>query len=252
MASCAPGHRFPAVGKAVAAAPAAHLKPLGDGTLYCKITGEVVSAHDAAAHQTHGSHLTADSHVEHAEHTVHDTHAPAAGGHGAHESGTGHGPEHMSLRDQHRHESHECRPTETERAAATKLVADTRAAIEKYSEVANAALAGYGPSAGGAQRIWHYLNSPYQRDEDVLYPDHIESLVYGVTDRHGLVLIGGLYIMPRAGMHGPEVGGCLTRWHIHDLGDGSHELPEMLHVWIVDMPGGPFAMDADPQYVRNL
>jgi hypothetical protein len=47
-----------------------------------------------------------------------------------------------------------------------------------------------------------------------------------------------MYIMPEYGMRGPEIGGCLTRWHHHGgLGGrlvtaGTMEnTPEMLHVW---------------------
>lgn len=43
----------------------------------------------------------------------------------------------------------------------------------------------------------------------------------------------------------------MMQWHDHS------ELPangerEMLHVWIVDMPGGPFAHRADPEYVASM
>jgi hypothetical protein len=83
------------------------------------------------------------------------------------------------------------------------------------------------------------------RDPRILVADEIESFMYAVTD-DGLVPIGGMFMMPAEmtteGMRpteptaGPELGGCLTRWHDHGA-DGFGTLfaggrtPEMLHVW---------------------
>jgi hypothetical protein len=138
-----------------------------------------------------------------------------------------------------------------------ELLADTRAAIAKYDRGSKAMFAGYHPVTGPARnRSQHYVNDRYRRDTDVLLAEHVESLVFGWTRHHGVVPLGALYIMPKAGMHGPEIGGCLTRWHIHQAGDGEFgsgaELPEMLHVWTVDMPGGPFAAEPDADYIRDL
>jgi hypothetical protein len=67
--------------------------------------------------------------------------------------------------------------------------------------------------------------------------------------------------MPRAGERGPQVGGATTTWHAHNICVGALPpgfgvvtpygtcpfltaqvtLPEMMHVWIVDSPAGPFA-----------
>jgi hypothetical protein len=80
----------------------------------------------------------------------------------------------------------------------------------------------------------------------VLDPARPEGLLYGRTDHHGLVLIGAFYLM-EPGEHGPQPGGCLTTWHTHN-GNGI----EMLHVWTVDMPGGPFANEWDPAYIASL
>jgi hypothetical protein len=90
------------------------------------------------------------------------------------------------------------------------------------------------------------------------------------------VLIGAMYMMPRRGEPGPQIGGPLTVWHQHSnlcfdnvtgmavafvhsgFFDGSDKsgscprgstnktTPQMLHVWLIDNPGGPFALDMDP------
>jgi hypothetical protein len=113
-------------------------------------------------------------------------------------------------------------------------------------------------------------------DTDILRPDHVQSLIY-YNAKQGPVLIGAMYIMPRRGMPGPEVGGPLTVWHQHsnicfdnttgmavafahsgffDNNDKSGSCPRgstnkttplMLHVWLIDNPGGPFASDMEPQ-----
>jgi hypothetical protein len=78
------------------------------------------------------------------------------------------------------------------------------------------------------------------------------------------VLVAAVYLMNRAGEPGREVGGCLTRWHVHDElcssdpakgmisgartrggrcppGQVAWAAPPLLHVWTIDVPGGPFA-----------
>jgi hypothetical protein len=69
-----------------------------------------------------------------------------------------------------------------------------------------------------------------------------------------------MYILPSYGYRIPDVGGSLTPWHNHgDLcfgtgglivgttangacppGSSNIKTPDMLHVWIVDHPDGPF------------
>jgi hypothetical protein len=227
------------------------------------VTGEVVGASETAAHAGHKTTHSAVAHHAHHSKTsttdVHEaTHAAAPAHHGE-AKGTGHGPMRTDLAGgRHEHAAHACRPTADEQAAADRLVADTKAAIAKFAGTGRAMVEGYQPFGGpGRDRAQHYLNDTYRRDPAVLNQHRVESLVYGWTDRHGLVLIGALYIMPKAGMDGPEIGGCLTQWHIHEIGPrdpngNGAELPQMLHVWVVDMPGGPFAPEADAQYVRDL
>jgi hypothetical protein len=144
-----------------------------------------------------------------------------------------------------------CHPTPDQVAAAQKLVSDTRNAIvARYRRASDAALDDYKPNTiddSTKTRVWHYTNDQNASDGRILDPTHPEGLLYGRTDRHGLVLIGAFYLMEDPSMHGPEVGGCLTRWHVHQAG-----AVEMLHVWTVDMPGGPFTNNWDPNYIAGL
>jgi hypothetical protein len=100
----------------------------------------------------------------------------------------------------------------------------------------------------------------------ILDPSRPQALAYART-KHGLLLIGAMYQMPRLGQWGPAPGGPLTQWHQHEgicfsvlgfefsletpfrscpLGTFSVLVQPMLHVWVIDHPkGGPFAADLD-------
>jgi hypothetical protein len=184
----------------------------------------------------------------------------------------------------HSHSSTLSRPfTAAELQAATKLMVDTRAAVAKYTDQTVAIAAGYEPVEALDLTTVHFVNSAYMTDADVLRPDHVQSLIYYNTKR-GPVLIGAMYIMPRLGVAGPEVGGPLTSWHKHDnlcfdkatgkivafahsgtsdvtdkdksgvcpKGSSNRSTPEMLHVWVVDNPNGPFDADMDPDALKAL
>jgi hypothetical protein len=147
----------------------------------------------------------------------------------------------------------DCHPTPEQAAAAQQLVDSTRAAIaQRFATVADASREGYKSNsqiAGPLFRATHFSKWAEVKSAAVLDPAHPEALVYGDTERHGRVLLGALYIMPEPGMKGPEIGGCLTHWHAHGFEGQSRE---MLHVWIVDMPGGPFTERPNPDYIRDL
>lgn len=147
----------------------------------------------------------------------------------------------------------ECQPTPEQAAAAQQLIESTRAAIsQRFATDADAVAEGYKSDSaisGPMFRATHFSKWSEVKSPAVLDPNRPESLVYGDTERNGRVLLGALFIMPEPGMKGPEVGGCLTHWHAHGLQGYSRE---MLHVWIVDMPGGPFAEQPDPDYIRDL
>jgi len=166
-------------------------------------------------------------------------------------------------------------------AAAVKLIEDTKAAISLYSDQRVAIKAGYKPMEPEGLEIMHYVNQAYFTDADILRPDHVQSVIYYNSPR-GPILIGAMYIMPRLGMPGPQIGGSLTVWHHHDNlcfdrttgvivafahsaffdrgdksgtcppGSSNRSTPEMLHVWIIDNPGGPFDTDMSPDVLANL
>lgn len=167
-------------------------------------------------------------------------------------------------------------PTAAELEAATKLINETKAAVAKYADLKVAIAAGYAAMEPPDFQIVHYVNAAYMTDADVLRPEAVQSLIY-FNDKQGPMLIGAMYIMPRRGMPGPDIGGPLTVWHQHsnlcfdnttgmavafvhsgffDSSDKSGSCPRgstnkttplMLHVWLIDNPDGPFASDMEPQ-----
>ena len=165
--------------------------------------------------------------------------------------------------------------------AAVQLIDVTRAAVAKYKDERNAVQAGYAPMEAEGLPIMHYVNKSYFTDADILNPAHVQSVIYYNSPR-GPVLIGAMYIMPRLGMPGPEIGGSLTVWHHHDnlcfdrttgvivafahdssantteksgtcpKGSSNSSTPEMLHVWLIDNPDGPFGSDMAPEVLASI
>jgi hypothetical protein len=162
--------------------------------------------------------------------------------------------------------------TAAQRAAAARLLSDTRASIARYEDPAAAIAAGFQPGAvSSADPLRHFENKANAKA--VLDPTHPQALVYAQT-KHGLQLIGAMYQMPRAGQWGPDPGGPLTQWHQHEgicfspfgfefsfetpfwtcpVGSTSITTPPMLHVWIIDNgKEGPFAADLDKTVQKAL
>lgn len=165
--------------------------------------------------------------------------------------------------------------------AAVQLIDATRAAVAKYKDERVAIKAGYSPMEPEGLQIMHYVNKAYFKSTDVLRPDHVQSLIY-FNSKHGPILIGAMYIMPDLATPGPQVGGSLTVWHKHDQlcinkttgvivafahdsssnsndksgtcprGSSNGSTPEMLHVWLIDTPDGPFASDMAPDVLATL
>jgi len=165
--------------------------------------------------------------------------------------------------------------------AAARLYEQTMAAVVKYRDLRAAVAAGYQPMEPPDLEIVHYVNRAYSTDADILKPQHVQSLIYYNSPK-GPVLIGAMYIMPRWGMPGPEIGGALTSWHHHDdlcfdkktsmvvafaglsivdrpgwsrscpPGTSKQDTPDMLHVWVIDNPNGPFDTDMDPADVPAI
>jgi hypothetical protein len=162
--------------------------------------------------------------------------------------------------------------TPEQQAAAAQLYAETKAAIVPYQDWHRAWAAGYRP--GGSQTLpsTHWMNQGFVNAGYVLDPRHPQGLVYANTP-HGPVLIGAMFQMKNIGEFGPDPGGPLTAWHEHEnicvtpfgfefslmtpyatcpLGAIDITVPAMLHVWIVDNPTGPFAVDIDPSVVARI
>jgi hypothetical protein len=115
----------------------------------------------------------------------------------------------------------------------------------------------------------HMDNKANKSDGRVLDPERPETLVYAIEGGRA-TLLGVVFVMERAGMPGPEPGGPITRWHAHNIcltllppGFGivtpfgtcpalavNVTIPEMMHVWVVDNPDGPYAEGLDKTWVR--
>jgi hypothetical protein len=159
--------------------------------------------------------------------------------------------------------------TPAQRAAAADLAARTTAALRRFTDIHAALAAGYTPSFARAGLRVHLENKAYEKDGQVLDPDRPEELMYAI-DGGKATLLSAVYQMERAGTPGPTPGGPLTRWHAHDicltavlpafsvvstygtcpLVSVSVTTAEMMHVWVVDEPGGPYADDAPDNWIR--
>ena len=166
-------------------------------------------------------------------------------------------------------------PTAAELEAAARLVTETKAAVVRYARLQAAVAAGYKPMEPPDGEIVHYVNPAYMVDAFVLDPNHVQSLIY-YNGKQGPILIGAMFIMPNRAEDGPDIGGPLTVWHQHSnicfdnttgvavafvhsgaedttdksgscpRGSTNKTTPQMLHVWLIDNPDGPFASTMDP------
>ena len=173
------------------------------------------------------------------------------------------------------------RVTGAQLQAALQLIDATRAAVTRYKDERVAIKAGYRPMEPEGLQIMHYVNKAYVTAVDILQPSHVQSLIY-FNSKHGPILIGAMYMMPDMATSGPQIGGSLTVWHRHDQlcidrttgtivafahdGSGSNDdksgvcprgssngsTPEMLHVWLIATPDGPFASDMSPDVLAVL
>jgi hypothetical protein len=175
-----------------------------------------------------------------------------------------------ALADDHGDDGTDCRPTEAQREAAARLLDDARAGAARFQSITTAAAEGYRSPSSTPLATEHYVSVAYVTDGKVLDPARPEALMYTLTS-HGPILVGVMYLTNKSGEVGPEVGGCLTRWHVHDnlcyapdtmtiraftsapgqCPDGLvHVLPPAaLHVWFLDVPGGPFAEEVDAPFL---
>jgi hypothetical protein len=147
-------------------------------------------------------------------------------------------------------------PCDAQKAAARKLVADTRAAVARMRQNTLAGLMsqGFFSIGDGITGTTHYTKNSVRNDSYNLDPDHVEE--YAV--RNGRV-VAAMYVLG-VGMtmdNVPDIAGNWTMWHDHVLtwqsnnpnspayyklgGMFSRREPPMLHVWLEKNACGPFA-----------
>lgn len=123
----------------------------------------------------------------------------------------------------------------------------------------------------------HYYNEEFIFDDAILDCERPEFLMYYGTPL-GKQLVGMMFYVAEPLARGPQLGGPLTVWHFHvwnrptcmlrgllgvgdpqegsscERGVSTHRSPEMLHVWFLDHPEGPFAtgMWIEPELVRAV
>lgn len=165
----------------------------------------------------------------------------------------------------------DARATAEETAAAIALSKATSTAMSRYARLQDAIAAGYKCGLGGCKGMdAHLEHEEYKKDGRLLDPERPEQLVFAIEDGKA-TLLGVVYVMERAGEPGQAPGGPITRWHAHNLcislmppGIGivtpyggcpsvsvQITIPEMMHVWIVEPPGGPYAEGVDQNWARE-
>jgi len=153
-------------------------------------------------------------------------------------------------------------PTPEEQAAADALVSRCREAAERlgWFSFEQGLADGYRKQRGDPR---HYVNEERLFDNAVLDCERPEFLMYYETPQ-GPLLAGLMFYAQGPDLRGPQIGGPLTLWHYHiwkrakcfrdglmltgavsdagscSDGEPSHRSPEMLHVWFVERPDGPF------------
>jgi hypothetical protein len=151
-------------------------------------------------------------------------------------------------------------PTEKEREAAKKLVERSyeSATKNKWFDFKKGKADGFVLSSQS-----HYVNKKYLWDDAVLDPERPEFLMYYDTPE-GKKFTGYMFMLNKPLAQGPQIGGPLTLWHYHIFSDDlcfergvlpvalpengkckravpQRRSPEMLHVWLIDHPGGQFS-----------
>jgi hypothetical protein len=163
--------------------------------------------------------------------------------------------------------------TPAELAAAQLLLDQTKLGTQRFQDLTVAVATGYRYVTPPSETIVHYVNPLYLTSGSTLNPEQPESLIYG-NSSHGPILLAAMFIAHRIGQPGPDIGGPLTLWHSHSnlcfnsktnvidsftdaagncpVGSYNSGTPEMLHVWVVDNPNGPFSTDMNPAALVKL
>jgi hypothetical protein len=165
-------------------------------------------------------------------------------------------------------------PTENHISAARSLVeaAYQAAAANRWFDFEVGSRDGFRRPAGDPT---HFSNIDFILDDGWLDPNRPEFLMYYQTAT-GPKLAGMMFLARSPDEQGPQVSGQLTLWHYHLWSEPTcllHGLlvttgapciapnevtaqisPEMLHVWLVDHPGGAFAtaMEMEPDLLNAL
>jgi hypothetical protein len=158
--------------------------------------------------------------------------------------------------------------SKTQMLGAVQYVQATTQAVAKYQDLSAARAAGYFPVTNPDYPVVHYVNPSFMREQYVMDPSHVQSLVYATTP-DGPVLVAAMYLMPGSSAKGPMPYGCLVQWHAHtnlctslttglisgftpcQTGYVNYRTPVMTHVWQVPVAGGPLALDpSDLQVVE--
>ncbi|MEO6604334.1 MAG: hypothetical protein ABIN55_01850 [Aeromicrobium sp.] len=152
--------------------------------------------------------------------------------------------------------------TPKQQAAAENLIAVTLLRLPQFSDASKVGSMGFKSIGDGFSGFEHYLNVDYMGDDNVLDPDHPESLVYDTTVTPKKLVSAMFMMNPGDTLDDvPELGGRLTQWHVHDnlcftngrvtgLINPDRSCPEgsskgvavpMIHVWITPHRCGPFS-----------
>jgi hypothetical protein len=162
-------------------------------------------------------------------------------------------------------------PTPAQVQGAADLAARTRAALARYTDIQAAVAAAYRPTLNRTGYSVHLENKRYTTDGAVLDPERPEQLMYAVADGRA-TLLSAVYTVPYAGRSAPTPGGPLTHWHSHNicltvippgftLVDAyggcppfaiKTATPLMMHVWVVDNPGGPYTDGVPDTWTRTF
>ncbi len=164
-------------------------------------------------------------------------------------------------------------PSEEQRQAAAELVERCYEAAKRHGwyDIEKGKADGF---AQADRR--HYRNAEFFFDDRVLDPDSPEHLMYYPMPDGKYELAGFMFVVRSRDDSGPQIGGPLTIWHHHvtatkdcyrggviqsrfpedgecEGGYRSHRTLEMMHVWLIDHPQGPFAtaMTISPDVVAK-
>jgi hypothetical protein len=162
-------------------------------------------------------------------------------------------------------------PDAAHKAAAREFAVQVWNDITPYQDQQAAIAAGYHATTPPEQATSHWENEAFKQRGRVLDAPHPEALVYANT-KHGPVLLGAMFELPKAGMSGPDFGGAVAGWHAHpnvcvsvfielaglvspygncpplSLNIGTNR---MLHIWRLDMPNGPYG-ELDEEWAKRL